>query len=105
MIAVWILLAAGLATFLLMAVALLVVKDFYARLHFLTPASTLGVVLIAAAVVVAESISQAGIKAMLVAAILVVTSPVISHATARAARIRQKRRWQPAPEENFPEEP
>lgn len=102
-VAVWILLVLALLMFVFMAVALLVVGDLYTRLHFLTPAATIGVALIAAAVVVEESVSQAGLKAMLTAAILIATSPVLSHATARAARIRQKRQWQPLNGEQFPE--
>lgn len=103
-LAVWILLITALSMFVFMAVALLAVRDIYSRLHFLTPAATLGAALVAAAIVVQESISPAGIKAMLVAVVLIVTSPIISHATARAARIRQKRQWQPLSGEQFPEQ-
>jgi len=103
-IVAWILLAFAVLSFIAMAIALLAVKDFYQRLHFLTPASTWGVLMIAAAVFIAESVSQTGIKAVLVGVILAATAPIISHATARAARIRQKGHWQPSPEEGFPEE-
>jgi multicomponent Na+:H+ antiporter subunit G len=55
--------------------------------------SCVGVVAIAAAVVLEERLSAAGIKAVLVALVLVVTNPVLGHATARAARIRQFGQW------------
>jgi multisubunit Na+/H+ antiporter MnhG subunit len=40
--------------------------------------------------VLRESLSQAGIKAILTAALLIVASPVLAHATARALYIRQR---------------
>jgi multisubunit Na+/H+ antiporter MnhG subunit len=50
-------------------------------------------VAIAAAVVLEERLSAAGVKAVLVAVVLAVTNPVLGHATARAARIRQFGEW------------
>ena len=54
---------------------------------------------IAAAVLVEEPLSSAGIKAVLVALIMVVTGPILLHATARAARIRERGRWVVLPKE------
>ena len=60
--------------------------------------------LLAAAIVVNEGFSSAGVKAILVALALLVTNPVLTHATARAARIRQFGEWtvQEAEEEGGP---
>ena len=55
--------------------------------------------MIAAAVVVREGLSQAGIKAILIAAVVFFMNPILSHATIRAARIRRLGRWLPSPEE------
>jgi multicomponent Na+:H+ antiporter subunit G len=69
-------------------------RDPFDSLHFTTPAAVLSPVLIAIAVVIEEGIgSQAGIKAIVVALLLLVLNPVLSHATARAARIRAAGRW------------
>jgi multicomponent Na+:H+ antiporter subunit G len=69
-------------------------RDAYDSLHFTGPASVLSPGLIAIAVVIEEGIgSQAGIKSIVVALLLLILNPVLSHATARAARIRQAGRW------------
>ena len=44
----------------------------------------------AAAIVVQEGLSQAGIKALLIAGLLLVANPVLTHATGRALYIRQR---------------
>jgi multicomponent Na+:H+ antiporter subunit G len=94
-----VLLAFGAATVLLSCVGLLVMRDALDRLHFTAPAATIGPVLIAAAVLVEEPLSSAGVKAVIVAVLIVVTTPVLSHATARAARIREHGRWRVLPHE------
>lgn len=98
-VAVWALLGLGAASVLMSCVGVLVMRDALDRLHFTAPASTIGPVLIAAAVLVEEPLSSAGIKAVLVALLIVVTTPVLTHATARAARIREHGRWKLLPHE------
>jgi multicomponent Na+:H+ antiporter subunit G len=71
----------------------LVMRDAYDRLHYTAPATTIAPLAIAAAIVLEERLSAAGIKALLVALALLVTNPVLTHATARAARIRQLGEW------------
>jgi multisubunit Na+/H+ antiporter MnhG subunit len=44
-------------------------------------------------VLVEEPLSAAGVKAVLVALVLFATEPVLSHAIARAARVREEGRW------------
>jgi monovalent cation/proton antiporter MnhG/PhaG subunit len=92
------LLAAGVVIELACCVGVLVMQDAYDKLHYLGPAAIVGPVLIAAAVVVRESFSQAGIKSLLTAGLLVIASPVLSHATARALYIRQRDHIEPGPE-------
>ena len=99
MTAVRILLAFGTAVVVYSVVGVLLARNVYPRLHYTGPAATLGAFAIAAAVVVREGLSQAGIKAVLAALIIAVTNPILAHATARAARIRERGRWEPSPEE------
>ena len=62
----------------------------------------MGSVAIPAAVVLHEGFSQAGAKAILIGILLFFSNPVLSHATARAARIRRKNQLSPAPDERIP---
>ena len=78
---------------LVSALGLLLMPNLYDRLHYLGPASTVAPVLLAAAVVVTERFDHQGIVALLLAIVLVVFQPVLTHATARAARIREHGDW------------
>jgi len=91
------LLAIGVVIELACCIGVLVMEDAYDKLHYLGPAAIVGPVLIAAAVVARESFSQAGIKSLLTAGLLIIASPVLSHATARALYIRQRDHIEPDP--------
>ena len=91
-VAVAVLLVLGVGVELLCAAGLLAMRGVYDRLHYTGPAS-LGAALIAAAVVVRESFSLIGNKAVFLAAFLIVSSPVLVHVTGRAARLREHRTW------------
>lgn len=86
------------------ALALFAITDSFDRLHFIGPASTLGPLLIAAAIVLEESLSTNGVKALLAGLLLLFTSPVLTHATARAARVRHYGHWQALPLEEVDED-
>jgi multicomponent Na+:H+ antiporter subunit G len=87
-----ILLLIGVALNLIAAIGVLVMRDAYDRLHF--PAvATLGAVFIAASVLVEKSFSLVGDEAALAAVFLLVASPVLTHATARAIRIAEHGDW------------
>jgi multicomponent Na+:H+ antiporter subunit G len=85
------LVVAGVAVLAFACVGVLVMPGALARLHYVS-VSALGVVLVAAAVLVHDGASLIGLKAVLVAAFLVATSPVLAHATARAIHVRAERR-------------
>jgi multicomponent Na+:H+ antiporter subunit G len=87
------LLTSGVVVELMSCVGVLVMRHFYDRLHYVGPASTLGAFLIGAALVVQNALNQQGVKSILVVVLLVTISPVLTHATARAARIREFGRW------------
>jgi monovalent cation/proton antiporter MnhG/PhaG subunit len=88
-----VLLGLGAAAIVLSTLGVLVMRDALDRLHFTAPAATLAPVCFAAAVLVEEPLSSAAVKAVLVALVIVATTPVLSHATARAARIRAEDGW------------
>ncbi len=98
-VAVAVLLAVGVASALMSALGLVATRDPYDQLHFTGPATVIGPVAIAAAVLVEEPLSSAGIKAVLVALVMLASGPVLIHATARAARVRERGRWVVLPEE------
>jgi multicomponent Na+:H+ antiporter subunit G len=84
----------------LSCLGLLAVRDAFDGLHYTAPASVVSPVLIAAAVAIDDGLgSQAGIKAILVALLLIVLNTVLVHATARAARIRTAGHWRLEPGE------
>ena len=82
------LLIAGVAVEILCCLGVLVMRSAYARLHYSAPAG-LGALLLAIAILLREGFSLIGDKALLVAVFVLVSSPVLSHVTARAARIRE----------------
>jgi multicomponent Na+:H+ antiporter subunit G len=87
---VWALMAIGTLAAIAGVAGVLVAHDVYDRLHFIGPAGIFGPVAFALAVVIDEGpLSQAGLKSTLVAVILLVLSPVLVHATARAAYVRE----------------
>ena len=74
-VVVGLLLAGGVASVLLSCVGLVVMRTAMDRLHFTAPAGTIAPVLFAAAVLVEEPLSSAGIKAAIVALLIIVTTP------------------------------
>jgi monovalent cation/proton antiporter MnhG/PhaG subunit len=103
MILAAILLALGVGIELLCCLGLLVMDTVFDRLHYVGPAAALGPIAIAGAVLLEEGISTAGLKAILIAVVLVGIGPVVTHATARAARVRRFGHWQPQPDEHVEE--
>lgn len=87
------LLVLGVGIELACCIGVLVMRGVYDKLHYNAPATTLGAFAIAVAVVLRTPLVQFGIKALLVALALLVTNPVLSHATARAAHIRRFGAW------------
>ena len=82
------LLVAGVALELLACLGVLLMRDALDRLHY-TALGTLAALCIAAAVLVRDSFSLVGNKAIALAAFLLLTSPVLAHVTARAIRARE----------------
>ncbi len=68
---------------------LLAMRNPYDRLHAIGPASILPPLLVTAAVFVQSGISQAGFKTLAIAFVLIAVNPIVTHAIARAVRLRE----------------
>ncbi len=77
---------------LIAVLGMCVMRDAYDRLHYPGLAG-FGAFLIALAVLVRESFSLIGDKALLVGVILVVTSPILAQTTVRSLLIRELGDW------------
>ncbi|MFL5827201.1 MAG: cation:proton antiporter [Thermoleophilaceae bacterium] len=93
-----VLLFAGVALFVLSVLGVVVMRGVFDKLHFV-PLASFGAVLVVAAIMVRQSFSLIGMKSMLTAAFLLVTGPVLAHATARSARVHEHGEWQAQPTE------
>jgi multisubunit Na+/H+ antiporter MnhG subunit len=92
-VAVDALLAIGAISVLLSCAGLVAARNSLDKLHYTGPATIIGPICLAAAVLLQEPLSSAGIKAVLVAIVMLLTGPVVLHSTARAARIRDHGRF------------
>jgi multisubunit Na+/H+ antiporter MnhG subunit len=73
----------------------LVMRDVYQKIHFVTPAGLVAPVFVAAAVLAEDGFSENTAETWLALALLIVAGPILTHATIRAARIRQTGDWRP----------
>lgn len=69
--------------------ALVAMKGFYAKLHYLSPPAVLAGTLVVAAIAVEEGMGANAVKAGLVLVVLWIGNPVITFAAARAHHLRQ----------------
>ena len=90
--AAYALMSFGVLVELVCCLGLLVLHGPYDRLH-LTGPTTLGAVAIAIAILVREGFSLIADWALVLAAFLLVTSPLLAHATLRAARVAERGDW------------
>lgn len=91
-----VLLFCGVALLLMCAAGVLVMRTALDRLHYAS-AGCWGALLVALAILVHESLSIIGDKALATAAAIVVSSPALGHATARAIQIRRHQTWNAHP--------
>jgi multicomponent Na+:H+ antiporter subunit G len=83
-------------TSLVCCLGIVLMKDFFERLHYMATVSTVATVALLAAVVIEQGWGQAAIKMSLIVIVLFLMNAVLTHATARAARVRDHGHWQPA---------
>jgi len=78
---------------------ILLMRDAYQKLHFVTPAALVAPVLVTLALLVRSGLTENTGETCLALAFLVIAGPYLSHATMRAIRVREKGDWRPEKEE------
>ena len=84
------LMLAGVAVQALCCIGVARMRTPLARLHFASPAGV-PAVLISAALLLREGVTQVSGRGLMLAALLAVSSPVLAHATGRAIHRRSRR--------------
>ena len=86
-------------------VGLLVMRDVYQRLHYLTPMALVAPLLVGLAVLAQSGWSENSSLTWLALLFVIIAGPYLSHATIRAAQIRQTGDWRPwrRPEQGAPQ--
>jgi multisubunit Na+/H+ antiporter MnhG subunit len=97
-VCILVLLIAGVGVETICVAGLVVMRDALDRLHC-AGAVSFGAVLIAVAVVVQDSFSLIGDKALALAFALLLANPVLVHATARMARLQRFGDWRLRPDD------
>jgi multisubunit Na+/H+ antiporter MnhG subunit len=89
----------GLAVVIVLSasVGVLVMRDAYAKLHFVTPAALVAPALVALAIFVQMGLYENTGETFLALAFMVIAGPYLSHATIRAIRVREKGDWRLRP--------
>jgi multicomponent Na+:H+ antiporter subunit G len=78
---------------LLSSVGVLVMRGVYDKLHFVTPAALVAPILVMLAVLVHAGFSATSAETLLALLFMVIAGPFLTHATVRAARVREKGDW------------
>jgi multisubunit Na+/H+ antiporter MnhG subunit len=99
-----VLLIAGVAVELFAVIGVTAMRDVFDRLHYVGLVGY-GALLVAVSVLVRESFSLIGDKALLAGAFLALFGPVLVHATARSMRIRELGDWREGIERRREQDP
>ena len=92
-----VLLGLAVVTVLTASVGVLVMRDAYAKLHYVTPAALIAPILVALAIFVQAGLYENTGETFLALAFMVIAGPYLSHATVRAIRVREKGDWRLRP--------
>jgi multisubunit Na+/H+ antiporter MnhG subunit len=89
----------GLAVAIVLAsvIGILVMRDAYQKLHYVTPAALVAPLIVGLAVLAQSGLTENTVQTWLALLLIMIVSPFLSHATIRAARIREKGDWRPGP--------
>ncbi len=93
-------LAVGLA--ILSSFGMAIMRNAFQKLNFTAPIVSISCLLIVISVFLEESEAQARLKVVLIAVMLFCLNAVLTHATAKATRIRKAGHWEVKPEERIP---
>ena len=87
----------GLAVAIVLGASLgvLLMRDAYQKLHFVTPAALVAPVLVALAVLVQAGLDENTGETCVALLFLAIAGPFLSHATIRAIRVREQGDWRP----------
>lgn len=88
-----VLLGAAALVVVISSVGVLVMRNAYRKLHYVTPASLVAPVFVGLAVLAQSGWSINSGMTWLALVFIVIAAPVLSHATIRAARIRDAGDW------------
>ena len=97
-----VLLVGGVALEVFAVLGMVAMRDVYDRLHYVGLAGY-GALLIGIAVLVRESFSLIGDKALATGIVLLIVGPVLVHTTARSVRTREAGDWSAGIEEKVEE--
>jgi monovalent cation/proton antiporter MnhG/PhaG subunit len=97
---VFTLLGVGVAAQLICVLGVVVMRTVYDRLHYSAAATTVGPLLILAAILIREGMTSQSMETIAAVALLFLANPMLVHATARAARRADFGRPGPLPEES-----
>ncbi len=101
-LAIELLVYAGVLVALLAAWLMLRMKDEYQMLHFMSPPASISAILITIAIFLQQGRKPESFKAAFVVAVLLAMNSVVTHATARAFRIRSMDARHPLPGAEVP---
>jgi multisubunit Na+/H+ antiporter MnhG subunit len=77
------------------SLGVLLMRDAYQKLHFVTPAALVAPFLVALAILAQVGVYENAGETFLALLFLVISGPFVSHATIRAIRVREKGDWRP----------
>jgi multisubunit Na+/H+ antiporter MnhG subunit len=100
-VAATILVVCGTAIEVVAVIGVSVMRDVFDRLHYVGLAS-FGVLLIGVSIVVQESFSLIGDKALATGVLMLLLGPVLVHTTARSLRTRERGDWREGIEDESP---
>jgi multisubunit Na+/H+ antiporter MnhG subunit len=78
------------------SLGVLLMRDAYQKLHYVTPAALVAPALVALAIAVRMGVSENTGETLLALAFMVLSGPFLAHATMRAIRVRETGDWRPA---------
>jgi multisubunit Na+/H+ antiporter MnhG subunit len=87
----------GLAVVIVLAssIGILVMRDAYQKLHYVTPAALIAPLVVGLAILAQSGLTENTAETWLALLFIVIAGPFLTHATIRAARIREKGDWRP----------
>jgi multisubunit Na+/H+ antiporter MnhG subunit len=97
-----VLLGLAVAIAIVCCVGMAVMRDAFQRIHFSAPVVAFSSLFIIIAVWVEETDPQARVKTIMIGGLLLGLNAVLTHATAKAVRIKESKRWKVLDSEGIP---